>query len=156
MVAQHTWNNCTDWEYTTLTGCSIFNDSIVLDYSISEYADDTDSDNTQFVGTILSDIKDSTYRIKNYDEIIPVVEIPDGTSAEFFIRTGIYKDYTVDTWSDWIQVAGTSSVIELTLSLNNSKIITDYDIHDLSDILYTTDPIFMQLARIRWYRWYWY
>jgi len=148
-MAAHIWDTKNSWEYCQFEGCTIYKDTVILDYSKTQAVDDTDPDNIQFIGTIVSDIRDSTSRINNYDELIPFAEIPNGTSAIFSVRSGIYKEYDANIWSDWTEISDRSPIIELTLSLNAKKILVDYNIHELSDILYSDDPTFMQLARIK-------
>jgi hypothetical protein len=105
---------------------------------------DLDSGVTE--ATILSDIRDSTARISKYGNIIPLVYIPEGTTAEFQVRCGTTSEYTDDTWSSWISLSSGQKLLELTLSLTKSKIITDYNIGAVSNLYYSNDAQFLNLA----------
>lgn len=136
MGAAHFWNSQNDFEYCTLTNCKYdaVTSSVVLDNSLS--------------GTILSDVRDSTDRLIRYDEIIPKIVVPTGTTAQIYVRCGAYWRYTEDTWTDWrsIEVTDDAKIVELTLSLANNKIVTDYEIAKLYNIFYSADSRSLQLA----------
>ena len=128
----HAWSTTNDFEYCTLTNCKIVNNTVILDNSTT--------------GTILSDIRDSTPRIYDYAEIVPVINIPPGSSALLYVRSGWYSEYSVDSWTDWKLINESEQRIEYTLSLTTKKIIADYNIKSLSNIYYGTDYAFQNLA----------
>jgi hypothetical protein len=132
-VPKHNWSSNTDWHYCTLTNCRITdNNTIILDNSTT--------------GSILSDIRDSTSRILDYEEIVTIIKIPTGSSALFYVRSGWYEDYLADAWTDWKLITEPEQRIEYTLSLSNKKIIADYNIKSLANIYYGTDYAFQTLA----------
>jgi hypothetical protein len=132
LTATHVWDCKNDWDYCTLTDCKIINNTVMLDNAIT--------------GSILSDIRDSTSRIHDYGEIIPIINIPTGSSALLYIRSGWYEEYTEDTWTDWKLINEPEQRIEYTLSLTTSRIVADYDIKSLTNIYYGTDYAFHTLA----------
>lgn len=132
-MASHNWSSKTDWDYCTLTDCKITeNNTIILDNSTT--------------GSIVSDIRDSTSRISDYEEIITKIKIPTGASALFYVRSGWYEEYLEDAWTDWKLVNEPEQKIEYTLSLSSNRIIANYDIKSLENIYYGSDYAFQILA----------
>jgi hypothetical protein len=66
--------------------------------------------------------------------------------GEIITATYQYLDYNV--WTDWVPIATSSPLVEFTLSLNNKKILLDYEIYELLNIHYSDDPNFLQLASV--------
>jgi len=110
----------------------IVNNTVVLDNSTT--------------GTLLSDIRDSSSRIYDYAEIIPVINVPVGSSALLYVRSGWYEDYDVDAWTDWKLINEPEQRLEYTLSLTDKKIIADYYIKSLVNVYYGNDYNFQLLA----------
>lgn len=128
----HVWNCKNDFDYCTLTDCKISNGTIVLDNSLT--------------GSVVSDIRDSSFRISDYEEIIPKIDVPTGTSANLYIRSGWYEEYDKECWTDWLLVDEARTRMEYTVSLTNSKIIADFDIGRLKNVYYRNDFRFLSLA----------
>jgi len=132
-ISTHTWSTKNDFEYCTHINTKITSDNkVILDNSTT--------------GTLLSDIRDSTSRIYDYAEIIPVINVPQGSSALLYVRSGWYEEYSPDSWTDWKLINEPEQRLEYTLSLSTQKIIANYNIKSLSNIYYGTGYEFQNLA----------
>jgi len=129
----HTWSSLNDWQYCTFIDTKITPDNtIILDNSTT--------------GSIISDIRDSTSRIYDYEEIVTSINIPTGASALFYVRSGWCDEYDSTAWTDWKLINEPEQRIEYTLSLSTKKIIVDYSVKTIENIYYGNDYAFQTLA----------
>jgi hypothetical protein len=141
IMAAHVWNHAKDFEYCEMDGCIVQPPQVIQNGAIT-----LDLDNGATNGTIISEIRDSTFRLVKYGNIIPKVYIPDGTTASFQVRCGTTSVFHEETWNDWTSLSSGQKILELTLSLTKSKIITEYDIGAVANLYYSNNAQFLELA----------
>ena len=112
---KHIWTDAVDFQYCTLTNCSVSGSDIVLT-------------SPTVSGTIISDIKDSTRRFQTYNEIIPSITAPLNTSGIIYYRTGYTSSYDEDTWTDWIECITNQTLVEYSLTTYDTIALTNSDI----------------------------
>ncbi|MFA6887646.1 MAG: hypothetical protein WCQ65_11855 [Fermentimonas sp.] len=112
----HVWTSALDFQYCTLTNCEIVSGSVQLSGS---------------TGNIISDIKDSTFRVRSYDEIEITDSIPSGSGISYYWRSGTLPLYDEDYWSDWQLIDATKIYTEFTISLLDDRFGTEFPIDNL-------------------------
>lgn len=136
---KHIWTDAIDFQYCTLTDCSVSGSNIILT-------------SPAVSGTIVSDIRNSTRRFETYGEIIPSITTPINTSDIVYYRTGYTSSYDEDTWTDWIECITNQTLTEYSLTTYDTIALTNVDISAIIGVfierLYREGITFLPTARI--------